>query len=141
MNNDLAETKSLIKGIQNEIENLELDNTRVLVSPSYVNLSLALKLTSANKIEVASQNMHHAKSGAFTGEVSADMLKSVGIKSVIIGHSERRQYFNETDALLAEKMNTVLANELEAIFCFGELLEDRKSGNHFKVVELSLIHI
>ena len=138
MNNDLAETKSLVNGIQNEIENLELDNTRVIVSPSYVNLSLALELTSANKIEVASQNMHQAKSGAFTGEVSADMLKSVGIKSVIIGHSERRQYFNETDALLAEKMNTVLANDLEAIFCFGELLEDRKSGNHFKVVESQL---
>ena len=138
MNNDLAETKSLINGIQSEIENLELNNTRVIVSPSYVNLSLALELTSSNNIEVASQNMHQAKSGAFTGEVSADMLKSLGIKSVIIGHSERRQYFNETDALLAEKMDAIIANNLEAIFCFGELLEDRKSDNHFNVVESQL---
>ena len=138
MNNDLAETKSLINGIQSEIDNLELNNTRVIVSPSYVNLSLALELTSSNNIEVASQNMHQAKSGAFTGEVSADMLKSLGIKSVIIGHSERRQYFNETDALLAEKMDAIIANNLEAIFCFGELLEDRKSDNHFNVVESQL---
>lgn len=138
MNNDLAESKSLINGIQSEIENLELNNTRVIVSPSYVNLSLALELTSSNNIEVASQNMHQAKSGAFTGEVSADMLKSLGIKSVIIGHSERRQYFNETDALLAEKMDAIIANNLEAIFCFGELLEDRKSDNHFNVVESQL---
>ncbi len=82
--------------------------------------------------------MHQAANGAFTGEVSADMLKAVGVETVILGHSERRTYFNETDGALAEKMNTVLEKGMEAIFCFGELLEDRKSGNHFSVVESQL---
>ena len=87
------------------------------------------------KVEVAAQNMHFAKSGAFTGEVSADMLKSVEVEIVILGHSERREYFGETDELLAKKVDAALANKMEVIFCFGEVLEDRKSENHFKVVE------
>ena len=82
--------------------------------------------------------MHQAKNGAFTGEISAEMLKAIGIKTVILGHSERRMYFNETDEALAEKVNAIIENELETIFCFGELLEDRKSDNHFKVVENQL---
>jgi triosephosphate isomerase len=90
------------------------------------------------KIEVVAQNMHQSKNGAFTGEISADMLKSIGVKTVILGHSERRSYFGETDAILAEKVNAVLENDLETIFCFGELLEDRKSENHFIVVESQL---
>ena len=76
-------------------------------------------------MEVAAQNMHFEKSGAFTGEVSAEMLKSVGVEIVILGHSERREYFGETDALLAKKVDTALANKMEVIFCFGEV----DSGN------------
>ena len=79
--------------------------------------------------------MHFEKSGAFTGEVSAEMLKSVGVEIIILGHSERREYFGETDALLAKKVDTALANKMEVIFCFGEVLEDRKSEKHFAVVE------
>jgi triosephosphate isomerase len=86
-------------------------------------------------VEIAAQNMHQEKSGAYTGEISAEMLTSIGLKSVVLGHSERREYFGESDALLAEKVNAALANGLEVIFCFGEVLEDRKSGNHFSVVE------
>lgn len=138
MNINAIETKALIDGIYQEIANDDLTNTRVIISPSYVNLSSALALTEKGIIEVAAQNMHQAKSGAFTGEVSADMLQAIGVKSVIIGHSERRAYFMESDAILAKKVNAVLANNMEAIFCFGELLEDRKSGNHFKVVAAQL---
>ncbi len=138
MNINATETKALIDGIYQEIASYDLTNTRVIISPSYVNLSSALALTEKGIIEVAAQNMHQAKSGAFTGEVSADMLQAIGVKSVIIGHSERRAYFMESDAILAEKVNAVLANNMEAIFCFGELLEDRKSGNHFKVVAAQL---
>ena len=72
---------------------------------------------------------------AHTGEISGEMLTSIGLESVILGHSERREYFGEDDALLAEKVDAALANGLEVIFCFGEVLEDRKSGNHFSVVE------
>ena len=138
MNNDKDETKQLIKEIKKSIKKLSLKSTRVIVAPTFINLALAVKRAEDTKIEVVAQNMHHAKNGAYTGEISADMLKSIGIKTVILGHSERRSYFGETDAILAEKVNAVLENNLETIFCFGELLEDRKSENHFNVVESQL---
>ncbi|TXD53893.1 MULTISPECIES: triose-phosphate isomerase [unclassified Polaribacter] len=140
MNNDKTETKALIKGVIKSIKGLPLKNTRVIIAPSYISLSSAVKKTKDSKVEVASQNMHQAKNGAYTGEISADMLKAVGIKTVIIGHSERREYFNETDKLLAEKMDAVLANGLEAIFCFGEKLEQRKKEEHLSEVGSQLEH-
>ena len=79
--------------------------------------------------------MHFAESGAYTGEVSAAMLKSIGVETVILGHSERRAYFNESDDLLAKKVDTALAHEMRVIFCFGEELKDRKSENENFVVE------
>lgn len=138
MNNDKKASKQLIKGIKKSIKKLSLKNTRVIVAPTFVNLSSSVKAADNSKVEVVAQNMHQAKSGAFTGEISADMLKAIKIKTVILGHSERRTYFGETDELLAEKVNAVLENDLETIFCFGELLEDRKSDNHFSVVESQL---
>ncbi|MDY7394870.1 triose-phosphate isomerase [Aureibaculum sp. 2210JD6-5] len=138
MNNNLPESKKLVKGIKKAIEDKILDNTRVIVSPSHVNLRAVVKKAKKSAIEVAAQNMHQADSGAFTGEISADMLKSIGIKTVILGHSERREYFGETDKLLAEKVDQALKNNLEIIFCFGEKLEERKSEKHFKVVESQL---
>lgn len=137
MNNNLLETKDLVRGLKSALKDV-LTDTRVIVSPTYVNLTTAIETASNSIIEVAAQNMHQAKSGAYTGEVSAEMLTSIGIQSVILGHSERRTYFGEDDKLLTEKVNTALDNGLEAIFCFGELLEDRKSDNHFKVVESQL---
>jgi triosephosphate isomerase len=80
------------------------------------------------QIEVGAQNMHWEKQGAFTGEVSADMLKCIGCKQVIIGHSERRQYFGETDVGVNRKLRGALADELKAIVCVGELFEERESG-------------
>ena len=138
MNNDASDTKSLIKELRKSIKKLALKETRVLVAPTFVNLVTAIKRARKSKIEVVAQNMHQAKNGAFTGEISVEMLKSIGIATVIIGHSERRSIFGETDAILAEKVKTAVENEMEIIFCFGELLEDRKSGNHFKVVEEQL---
>ena len=138
MNNDKKATRKLIKGIRKSIKKLPLENTRIIVAPSFVNLSSAIKRAKKSNIEVVAQNMHQAKNGAFTGEISAEMLTSIGIKTVILGHSERRTYFGETDEILAEKVDAVLENGLETIFCFGELLEDRKSDNHFSVVESQL---
>jgi triosephosphate isomerase len=138
INNDKKATSLLIKGIRKSIKKLPLENIRVIISPTFVNLSSALKKAKKSKIEVVAQNMHQAKSGAFTGEISADMLKSIGIKTVILGHSERRTHFGETDNILSEKVNAAVENGLETIFCFGELLEDRKSENHFTVVESQL---
>ena len=138
MNNDKKESKQLIKDLKKAIKKDNLENTRVLVAPTFVNLSSSIKAAKDSEVEVIAQNMHQAKNGAYTGEISAHMLKAIGIKTVILGHSERRTYFNETDASLAAKVDATLENNLETIFCFGELLEDRKSENHFSVVESQL---
>ncbi|KAF9659956.1 triose-phosphate isomerase [Tenacibaculum sp. ZH5_bin.1] len=135
MNKNLDEAKELIEGIKEEVKTGLEEGTRVIVAPSFVNLESVVKNTEESLVEVAAQNMHQSKSGAFTGEVSADMLTNLGVSIVILGHSERREYFGETDELLAQKVDAALVNGLEVIFCFGELLEDRKSGNHFGVVE------
>ena len=135
MNKTLSESKDLVKGIKKSIKGIKLENTRVIIAPTYVNLQKVSKSIKKSAIEVAAQNMHQADSGAFTGEISAEMLKSVGVGIVILGHSERREYFGETDALLAQKVDQALKNKLEIIFCFGEVLDDRKNENHFKVVE------
>ncbi len=135
MNKTYKETKALVKELKKSIKDVALVNTRVVIAPTFVNLQKASKMTKKSVIEVASQNMHQADSGAFTGEISAEMLKGIYVDIVILGHSERREYFGETDELLALKVDAALKNNLEIIFCFGEVLEDRKSGNHFKVVE------
>ncbi|MFK5958624.1 MAG: triose-phosphate isomerase [Lutibacter sp.] len=135
MNNDLDASKSLAKKIIKKLKKKSFKNTRVIVAPTFVSLQKVASKAKGTKVEVAAQNMHQAKSGAYTGEVSAEMLKSVGVNIVILGHSERREYFGETDTILAEKVNAALENKLEVIFCFGEVLEDRKSDNHFNVVE------
>jgi len=135
MNKNVQESTQLANEIVTKVSELSLVNTRVIVAPTFVNLSGVFSATTGSNVEVAAQNMHQAKSGAFTGEISAEMLTSLGLKIVILGHSERREYFGETDAILAEKVNTALENKLEVIFCFGEVLEDRKSNNHFNVVE------
>ena len=135
MNNDKAETSALIadlkaKGSFNGVE--------VKVAPTAIHLAQAVEELSDSAIEVIGQNMHQATNGAYTGEISAAMLQSIGVNSVILGHSERRAYFNETDEALAEKVNTAVAHDMEVIFCFGEELEDRKSERHFEVVASQL---
>jgi triosephosphate isomerase len=113
-------------------------NAEIIVAPTFVNLASAADHVEFTPITVAAQNMHQAESGAYTGEVSAAMLKSIGVSTVILGHSERRAYFNETDAALANKLDTALKHEMRVIFCFGEELKDRHNGQHFNVVENQL---
>lgn len=137
MNNDASQTSELLHDLKQHLSGLNL-SARVIVSPTFVNLTLAKDITKDSGIEVAAQNMHQAANGAYTGEISAGMLKGVGVNTVILGHSERRTYFGENDELLTQKVDAALASDMEVIFCFGELLEDRKSGNHFAVVESQL---
>lgn len=132
MNNDLAMTESLITELKKHLKTSEAE---MMIAPAFTNLWHAFEALREYDVEVIAQNMHFAPSGAYTGEVSATMLKSVGIQTVILGHSERRAYFYETDDLLAKKVNTALENEMRVIFCFGEELADRKSNNHENVVE------
>ena len=135
MNKTYGETKKFVDELKDAVKGLKLKNTRVIIAPPYTNLQKASKKTKNTRIEVAAQNMHQAENGAYTGEISASMIKSVHVKTVILGHSERREYFGETNELLAQNVDAALKNNLEVIFCFGEVLEDRKNKNHFKVVE------
>jgi len=135
MNNDLAQTQSLITDLKKQEQTSDAD---VMIAPTFTNLWSAFEALRRFDIEVIAQNMHFAESGAYTGEISACMLKSVGVKTVILGHSERRAYFNETDELLAKKVNAALANDMTIIFCFGEELTDRKAGKQEAVVASQL---
>lgn len=124
----------LIAGLQSLPSPLP-SNTRVLVAPPYINIPYVLDSENRDqKVEVAAQNMHFAENGAYTGEIAATMLQSVGVQVVILGHSERREYFEEDAHLLTRKVEQALEHKMEVIFCFGEKLEDRQAGNHFDVV-------
>ncbi len=132
MNNDIQQTYSLLEEIIKKKPNT---NTEIIVAPSFVSLPLAMQKLEGSGIKVAAQNAHQNESGAFTGEVSIPMLKSIGVNTVILGHSERRAYFGETNSLLSEKVNTALKYNFTVIFCFGEELSERKAEKHFDVVE------
>ena len=131
MNNDLAQTETLISELKSQ---KNTTGAEVMIAPTATNLWQAFNSLKASKIEVIAQNMHFAENGAYTGEISASMLKSIGVETVILGHSERREYFNETDELLAKKVDAALAKGMRIIFCFGEELADRKSGNEETIV-------
>ncbi len=126
----MALTSEVVNMINDEYKGSALT---VLIPPSlYVNsVSRMVK----GNVYSGAQNCHQEVSGAFTGEISAAMIKSCGAEYVIIGHSERRQYFGETNALLAKKVDAVLANNLTAIYCCGETLEEREANKHFEVLK------
>jgi triosephosphate isomerase len=136
MHKNAEETEDLLNDLIDKLPN-DIE-AQVIVAPTFINLASAVDHLEFTNIAVAAQNMHQAEAGAFTGEISADMLKSIGVNTVIIGHSERRAYFNETDALLANKVSTALKHDMVVIFCFGEELKDRQDNQHFNVVENQL---
>ena len=136
MHKNAEETEDLLNELIDKIPG-DTD-VRVIVAPTFVNLASTADHLEFTPIEVAAQNMHQAESGAYTGEISAGMLKSVGVNIVILGHSERRSFFNESDATIAFKTDAALQHDMEVIFCFGEELKDRQSGNHFNIVENQL---
>ncbi len=135
MNNDLAETEMFLVDLKKQVFP---ENVVLMLAPPFTSLNHAFKSLREHNVELAAQNMHQSNDGAFTGEISAKMLKSVGAKTVILGHSERRAFFNEDSAVLAEKVNTALENEMTVIFCIGEELDDRKKGNHFELIKTQL---
>jgi triosephosphate isomerase len=139
MNCNRTEAGLLATEINSIIEDEVRNNAYIILSPSFVYLSYVAQLCETNKrISVAAQNCSYENSGAFTGEVSAGMIKSAGAQYVIIGHSERRSFFNETDAMLAQKVKRALENNLQVIFCIGEKKEERESNTHFNVVKEQL---
>lgn len=135
MNNDKQETENLLLNLKNKTWDKEIE---VKVSPSFVSLEYAQKILKNSPVEVVAQNMHYEEKGAFTGEISYKMLKSINVNSVIIGHSERRTLFYENDDTIKRKIKTALHNEMKVIFCFGESLEDRKEKRHIKIISKQL---
>lgn len=136
MNLDLSETEFLITELKEYLPNEPV--AEIILAPPFTNLYSVFSAFRETPVKIAAQNMHQEDSGAFTGEISAKMLKSVGAKCVILGHSERREYFGETSAMLAQKTDTALKNEMTVIFCVGELLEHRRQHTHFDQVEKQL---
>ncbi len=138
MNNDLKESEKLIVDLKNLLQN-EKPNCDVVVCPPYTSLSEASKLLKGSQIKLGAQNMHFEENGAFTGEVSALMLKSVGCEYVILGHSERRHIFGESNEMINKKIKKALSAGLKPIFCVGELLEERENGTTNDVVKKQIL--
>jgi triosephosphate isomerase len=134
MNNDLNETQNLLSKLSSglSVDNLNCD---VIVCPPFTSLFEAHSLLKDTKIKIGAQNMYFESSGAFTGEISASMLRSVGCEYVILGHSERRAIFGETDELINKKIKKANESGLKPIFCIGELLEEREAGITEKIIE------
>lgn len=137
MNLDYANGISLFSEIVNMVRDEKKGDQIAIICAPYIHLNSLAKL-GGDVVKIGAQNCHQNDSGAFTGEISAGMIKSVGCEYVIIGHSERRQYFAESNELLAAKTVKVLENGLSPIFCIGETLEERENGTYFEVLKTQL---
>ena len=131
MNNTIAETKALIEDLKPLVKDAKCD---VVICTPYTDLATAVELTKGSNIKVGAENVHWAEKGAFTGEISAKMLVELGVEYVIIGHSERRQYFGETDATVNARTKAALQAGLKPIICVGETLEQREKNRTKSVV-------
>ncbi|WP_127844903.1 triose-phosphate isomerase [Psychroflexus aestuariivivens] len=136
MNCNLDESQHLINALK--LEDFEQIKAEIIIAPPFTNLYPAHQSLQDSKIKLSAQNLNENENGAFTGEISPEMLKSVGAEYVILGHSERRAIYNETDELLAKKVTTALKHDFKIMFCIGEELDKRQAGKHFEVVENQL---
>lgn len=135
MNKTPAETTELINEIKPLVENADC---KVICCVPFVDLDAAKEAAKGSNIEIGAQNCHFEKNGAFTGEISAPMLKSMGINYVIIGHSERRQYFAETDETVNKRLKAALGEGIKVILCVGETLTHREAGITAEIVSMQL---
>lgn len=133
MNKTPSEAKALITELKPLVANADCD---VVICVPYVDLQVALEETAGTNIKVGAENCHWAANGAFTGEVAAPMLKEMGVEYVVIGHSERRQYFGETDDTVRDRTRAALDNGLKVILCVGETLEQREKNITFETVAI-----
>lgn len=134
MNKTPTEAKALIEDMKQQLDKDVYKYCELVLCVPFTDIQAAVKSARGSKISIGAQNMHFEKSGAFTGEISADMLREMGVKYVIIGHSERRQYFNETDIDCNKKIKVAIAAGLRPILCCGESLEEREQNVTMEVV-------
>lgn len=140
MNLSFQDAEELIEDILELLDEEEGLTTEVVLCPPFPYLELTSDYSEEKLFKVGAQNLSSFDAGAYTGEVSATMLASMEITHVILGHSERRKYFNEDDAMLTAKVNQALQHNITPIFCVGESLPERESGDHFKVVRRQIRH-
>ncbi len=134
MNKDLSESVHLISELKNDLINKKI-NAKIIICPPFTSLETVSALLKNSEIELGAQNMHYEENGALTGEISAKMIISSGCKYVILGHSERRTIFGESNETINKKIKQALTNNLMPIFCIGETLEERESNITNDVVE------
>jgi len=134
MNKTGSEGKALVEALLKEVASFDPAEVDIVVCPPFTTLAAVRPLLEGTKVKLGAQNVHWADNGAFTGEVSAPMLKEAGVEYVIIGHSERRQYFGETDETVNKRLQAALKAGLKPIVCIGELLEEREGGRTNEVL-------
>ncbi len=135
MNKSFEDAEALLYEIMDEYEKDRPVGVEVVICPPSVYLELGTDITNETELSVGAQNVSQFEKGAYTGEISAEMLKSIGVAYCIIGHSERRKYFGENNDMLSLKVERLLENEIKPIFCVGESLSERESGDYFEVVD------
>lgn len=136
MNKSFQEGIELTSEIAGMVADEITNNVEVILIPPFIHLNAVTQLIKNNpKIKTGAQNCHTEKSGAYTGEVSSDMINSVGCEYCLVGHSERRMYNNEDNILLAKKINALIASAIKPIYCCGETLEERNSNKHFEIIK------
>ena len=135
MNKNLQEGVALAKELTEVVKN---PNCGVIICTPFIHLASVAEIVKDSAIELGAENCADKEKGAYTGEVSAEMVKSTGAQWVILGHSERREYYNETPEILKEKVQLALANGLKVLFCIGETLEEREANKQNEVVKAEL---
>ena len=135
MNKTRPEAKELLEAIKPLVANAE-GNVEVIACVPFTNLETAINTTAGSNVKIGAENVHFEKSGAYTGEISADMLAELGVEYVVIGHSERRQYFGETDETVNKRLLAAIGGGLKAILCVGETLEQREQGITEEVIAM-----
>lgn len=134
MHKTLEEGQGLVQEIRTMAASELMNNATLMVFPPFTHLYTIARQLDGSGIMTGAQNMHEKEQGAFTGEISASMLKSVGIAHTLIGHSERRQYYNESNESCAAKIQTAVKHGITPVYCVGETLDEREQGSHFAVV-------
>lgn len=145
MNKSFSEAEELITDIADALDEVALQNAEVVLCPPALYIEMATDVAFESNFKVGAQNIYPEDAGAYTGEISPLMLKELNVSYCIIGHSERRKYFNESNEFLMQKVDALLKNEIRPIFCCGEVLSEREANKHFAVVKAqvaeSLFHL